>query len=87
MSDNGANVKLGLRLAELPGIPCAIHTLQLVVNKGLQSQRVIIDTLSRARKIARHFNHSTQACERLQVGIIKLYANALLHASFIFVML
>lgn len=67
VSDNGANVRCGLRLAELPGISCAIHTLQLVVNKGLQSQRTIIDAVSRGRKMAGHFKHSSTAKERLKV--------------------
>lgn len=68
VTDNGANVKCGLRIAELPGIPCAIHTLQLVVNKGLKAQRTIIDAISRSRKIAAHFKHSAGANERLSVS-------------------
>lgn len=65
VSDNGANVKAGLRQAELPGIPCSIHTLQLVVELGLKAQRVIIDTVARLRKISGHFRHSALANERL----------------------
>lgn len=26
VTDNGANVKAGLRKAQLPGVPCTIHT-------------------------------------------------------------
>ena len=67
VSDNGANVKCGLRIAELNGIPCAIHTLQLVVNKGLQAQKSVVDAISRSRRIAGHFKHSSLAKERLKV--------------------
>lgn len=69
VSDNGANVKAGLRMAELPGIPCSIHTLQLVVNEGLKSQRAIIDAVSRAKKIVGHFSHSALANDNLKVCI------------------
>lgn len=69
VSDNGANVKAGLRAAALPGVPCTIHTLQLVVEKGLKSQRVIIDVIARMRRIVGHFKHSALANDRLKVHL------------------
>lgn len=67
VSDNGANVKAGLRLADLPGVGCTIHTLQLVVQKALKGQRTIIDLLSRCRRIAGHFKHSSLANDKLKI--------------------
>lgn len=67
VSDNAANVIAGMRLAEVPSLGCAIHTLQLVVNAGLKSQRSISDAIARARKIVGHFGHSSLAKERFKV--------------------
>lgn len=66
VSDNGANVKAGLRVAELPGVGCAIHTLQPVVQKGLKCQRTVADLISRGRPIFGHFKHSTLSNDRLK---------------------
>jgi hypothetical protein len=81
VSDNGANVKCGLRIAELPGIPCTIHTLQLVVHSGLTAQRSLKDAVTRARRMVGHFRHSSTANERLAVSSCYFYVRHLLHAQ------
>lgn len=73
VSDNGANVKAGLRLARLPSVSCSIHTIiQLVVEKGLKSQRVVIYLVSRRGRIAGHFSQSNTANEKLQVSLFAI---------------
>ncbi|XP_026087221.1 zinc finger BED domain-containing protein 4-like [Carassius auratus] len=47
--------------AGLPSLPCAAHTLQLVVHVGLLSQRSVADALAIGRKIIGHFKHSPLA--------------------------
>lgn len=39
LRDNGTNMVMGLRLAELPDLSCTAHTLQLVVNKGQKKSK------------------------------------------------
>lgn len=53
--------------ASLPHYGCFAHTLQLVVNDGVLSQRAVIDILSSCRKIVGHFRHSCLAYSRLRV--------------------
>ena len=53
------------REAGLPSMGCFAHTLQLVVNEGVLSQRAVIDILAISRKIVGHFKHSTLAYHRL----------------------
>ncbi|XP_067949865.1 zinc finger BED domain-containing protein 4-like [Watersipora subatra] len=66
VTDNGANVKAGLRKAKLPGVPCAIHTLQLVVEEGLKAQDDIMDTVAKMRRVSGHFRHSSLANDHLE---------------------
>nr|XP_054602554.1 zinc finger BED domain-containing protein 4-like [Nothobranchius furzeri] len=61
LRDSGANMVKGMRLAELPGLSCTAHTLQLVINDGLSAQRAVGDMLAKFKRIATHFNHSTVA--------------------------
>ena len=49
----------------LPSLGCFAHTLQLVVNEGILSQRVVIDVLAICRGIVGHFKHSTLAYHQL----------------------
>jgi len=35
--DGGANVVKGMQLAEMPDFSCCAHTLQLIVNDGINS--------------------------------------------------
>ena len=67
LCDNGSNMVKALTDASLPHYGCFAHTLQLVVNDGVLSQRAVIDILSSCRKIVGHFRHSCLAYSRLRV--------------------
>ncbi|XP_056138846.1 zinc finger BED domain-containing protein 4-like [Lampris incognitus] len=67
LRDSGANIVNGMRLAELPVLSCMAHTLQLVVNDGLASQRAVTDVIAMLKKCATHFHHSILAKQRLRV--------------------
>ncbi|XP_065130356.2 zinc finger BED domain-containing protein 4-like [Paramisgurnus dabryanus] len=67
LRDSGANMVKGMRLAEMPDLSCSAHTLQLIINDGLSSQRVVGDILAKLKRIATHFNHSVIAQQRLSV--------------------
>ncbi|KAI4809882.1 hypothetical protein KUCAC02_018738 [Chaenocephalus aceratus] len=56
----------GIRLAELPDLSCTAHSLQLVVNDGLSSQRAVIDVIAMLKRCAIHFYHSILAKQRLR---------------------
>ena len=64
--DNAANIRLGAELSNFNSESCFIHTLQLALNDGIFSQRIVRDIISNSRKIVGHFNHSPLACSRLQ---------------------
>ncbi|XP_049434779.1 zinc finger BED domain-containing protein 4-like [Epinephelus fuscoguttatus] len=64
--DSGANMVKGMRLAELPDLSCTAHSLQLVVNDGLSSQRAVTDIIAIIKKCATHFHHSILAKQRLK---------------------
>ena len=61
LTDNGSNMKKAIKDANLSGFGCFAHSLQLVVNDGVMSQRVVIDVLAVARSIVGHFKRSTLA--------------------------
>ena len=61
LTDNASNMKKALRDASLSGFGCFVHSLQLIVNDGVISQRVVIDILAVARSIVGHFKRSTLA--------------------------
>lgn len=56
--DNAANVSKGVSEANFPSIRCFIHTLQLVINDAIVANPSITATISAARRIVTHFNHS-----------------------------
>lgn len=47
----------GFRLADIPDLRCTAHSLQLVVNDGLASQRAVIDVIAMLKKCLTHFQH------------------------------
>ena len=51
--------------ANWPSFGCFVHSLQLVVNDGVLSQRSVKDFLAICRYIVGHFNHSSVACHKL----------------------
>lgn len=63
--DNGSNMIKAMTKANLPSFECFAHTLQLVINDSLLSQRVVKDMLSVCRSIVEHFKHSSVACHKL----------------------
>ncbi|KAK7122932.1 hypothetical protein R3I94_019901 [Phoxinus phoxinus] len=65
LRDSGANMIKGLRLAEIPDLSCSAHTLQLVVNEGISSQRAVGDVIAKLKTCATHFSHSVLAKQRL----------------------
>ncbi|XP_026087257.1 zinc finger BED domain-containing protein 4-like [Carassius auratus] len=66
LRDNAKNMIKGMNDAGLPSLPCAAHTLQLVVHEGLLSQRSVADALAIGRKIVGHFKHSPLAYSCLE---------------------
>lgn len=66
LRDNSANVVKAMKVMEMPGLSCCAHTLQLVVQDALASQRVVGDVLARLKRCATHFNHSICAKQKLQ---------------------
>ncbi|KAK0142029.1 Zinc finger BED domain-containing protein 4 [Merluccius polli] len=66
LRDNAKNMIKGMNDAGLPSLPCAAHTLQLVVHEGILSQRSVADALAIGRKIVGHFKHSPLAYSRLE---------------------
>ncbi|KAL0811965.1 hypothetical protein ABMA28_009363 [Loxostege sticticalis] len=56
--DNAANVSKGVSDANFPSIRCFIHTLQLVINDAIAANPSVVATVSAARRIVTHFNHS-----------------------------
>ena len=65
VADNASNMKKALREGRFKAQGCFAHTLQLIVNDGVLSQRAFIDTLSVCRSIVGHFKHSTIAYHKL----------------------
>ena len=60
VKDGAANMSLGSKLARITLDHCTIHLLQLVIKDAVLSQRLVIDLLAKARRIAGHFNHSSK---------------------------
>lgn len=56
----------GMRLIEIPDLSCSAHTLQLVVNDGINSQRAVMEIVAKLKSSATHFNHSILAKQRLK---------------------
>ncbi|XP_035800443.2 zinc finger BED domain-containing protein 4-like [Amphiprion ocellaris] len=66
LRDNASNMIKAMDRLGVANVGCFAHTLQLVVNEGLLSQRNVSDTLAVGRKIVGHFKHSQLAYSRLQ---------------------
>ena len=64
--DNAANMFKAIKDAAFPDLGCFAHTLQLIVNAGVLSQRALVDTLAVCRKIVGHFRRSSLAYCRLK---------------------
>ena len=65
--DNAANMKKAIVDGGYTHVGCFAHTLQLVINDGILSQRYVQDILAKCRRIVGHFKHSQLAYSRLKV--------------------
>ncbi|XP_065683312.1 zinc finger BED domain-containing protein 4-like [Hydra vulgaris] len=63
--NSASNIISGSNLAEIPVIHCTIHLLQLVVLDSI-SENIVIDVLSKCRRLVTHFNHSSLGCNNFQ---------------------
>ena len=63
--DNTTNMGEAMRDAGLSSYGCFAHSLQLVVNDGILSQRSVSDLLAICRCIVGHFERLTLAYEKL----------------------
>ena len=61
LRDNASNMVRAMKDAGLCSYGCFAHSLQLVVNDGVLSQRIVIDLLANCRSIVGHFRRSTVA--------------------------
>ena len=59
-------MRLDAELANLDNESCLIHTPQLSLNGGIDSQKSVIYIISICRNIVCHFNHSRLGYSRLK---------------------
>ncbi|XP_054723792.1 zinc finger BED domain-containing protein 4-like [Uloborus diversus] len=64
--DGGSNMKLACTLSEINNIDCTAHQLNLVFKDAIKKVDAISLLLTKCRKIAGHFNHSTVAKQELE---------------------
>ena len=75
-SDSAANFKKAVDISEVQyGISCAAHKIQIIVKNSLLIDEKVQELLSRCRKIATHFHHSTQSNEILKIRQKELYSS------------
>ena len=65
LRDSASNKDKALRDLGLKSYGCFAHSLQLVVNDGLLSQKSVSDLLAICRQIVGHFERSTVAYNKL----------------------
>ncbi|XP_065323357.1 zinc finger BED domain-containing protein 4-like [Gordionus sp. m RMFG-2023] len=70
--DNAPNITLAMKNGKFQRVSCFAHSLQLVAQAAILSQRSIIDMLARVRKIVGHFKHSSIAQNCLKEIQIRL---------------
>ena len=64
--DNASNMRRAMLNDDFPYIGCFSHTLQLIVNDGVLSQRYVKDIVATCHHIVGHFKRSQLACSRLK---------------------
>ena len=64
--DNASNMVAGMRVAELPSLPCLAHTLQLIIMDGIFQQPSVQQLLTSARSIVGFYNRSNTAFHTLK---------------------
>ena len=65
LHDNASNMDKAMRDSGLKSYGCFAHSLQLVVNDGVLSQKSVSDLLAICRQIFGHFKRSTVAYNKL----------------------
>ena len=60
--DGASTIALASRLADFDSVHCFIHRLQLCIEDSIFSQRTVNDMCAKARRMVKHFQHSSQAC-------------------------
>ena len=65
LRDNASNMDKAMRDAGVATYGCFAHSLQLVVNNGMLSQKSVSDLLAVCRQIVGHFKRSTIAYDKL----------------------
>lgn len=63
VTDNAANVCSAVNLTGIPNLPCFAHTLNLVVQQGLET---VSPRKSKVKDIVEYFHRSTVAAEKLR---------------------
>ena len=56
ITDNASNMKKAMNDASLQHFGCFTHSLQLVIQGGLLSQRAVIDIIAICKSIVGHFH-------------------------------
>ena len=64
--DNASNMVKAMSDGDFEDLGCFAHTLQLVINDGILSQRTVIDLLAVCRQIVGYFKRSPLAYDRLK---------------------
>ena len=73
VTDNASNMNVAALESGISRVSCFSHSLQLAINDGLK-QNEIAKTISVARKLVGHFNHSTLATNALRDYQVKMGA-------------
>jgi hypothetical protein len=69
--DGASNIVGASQEVQVPSIHCMIHLVQLTVKDSLFEQRVVIDLITKCRKLCGHLSHSPVAVNKfleLQTG-------------------
>ena len=66
LRDNAANMIAGMRVANIPSLPCLAHSLQLIIKDGVLFQPAVQQLLSCARSIVGHYHRSNVAFQTFQ---------------------
>ena len=64
--DNASNMVKAMSDGDFEDLGCFAHTLQLIINDGIFSQRAVTDLIAICRQIVGHFKRSPLAYDRLK---------------------
>ena len=66
ITDNSSNMAKAMRDASLPHFGCFAQSLQLAINDGLLSQKIVKDIIAICKSIVGHFHRSSVASHNLK---------------------